>query len=125
MNLRKGDKVNVIHPPRSRSQEWTEVQYVLGNRVYRTGVVQTSALAGWSSFRADIAFDLLKEYAPEEGADETQLREYTQRLSSFIQQFPESTQASEARAELDRSMAALAELGTGAEKQREAGKANR
>ena len=125
MNLRKGDKVNVIHPPRSRSQEWTEVQYVLGNRVYRTGVIKTSDLTGWSSFRPDIAFDLLKEYAPEEDADETQLREYAQELSSFIQQFPDARQATEARAELDRSTAALGRLETATEKQREAGKTDR
>jgi eukaryotic-like serine/threonine-protein kinase len=105
--LKKGDPVNVIRPPRSRSQEWTEVQYVAGKTVSRAGAMHTADLDHWSSTKPDIALYLVEMYAPGPGAGDAELREYAQKLSTFLKQFSGTPQQAEARAELDKINAAL------------------
>jgi hypothetical protein len=107
VTLKKGDSVNVIRPPRSRSQEWTEVQYVAGPKVSPPGVIHTADLGGWSSTKPDIALGLVQIYAPGPDASEAQMRQYAASLSEFITKFSGTPQQADARAELDRINAAL------------------
>ena len=108
VTLKKGDPVNVIRPPHSRSQQWTEVQYVSGKTVSPAGAIHTADLDGWSSTRPDVALSLVEMYSPGPGAAEEDLRQYAGKLSAFLQQFGGTPQQAEARAELDKTNAALA-----------------
>ncbi len=110
VNLKKGDVVNVIRPPRSRTQEWTEVQFIAGTRTYPAGAMKTSDLTNWNSTKPDIALYLTEMYAPADGAGESELREYQQKLSAFLQRFQGVAEQSQAQAELDKTNAALARL---------------
>jgi hypothetical protein len=109
--LKKGDTVNVIRPPRSRSQEWTEVQFVTAKKVYPVGAMHTADLGSWSSPKPDVALYLLQLYAPADGASEAELRAYAQKLKDFIQHFSATPQKAAALVELDKTNAALAQLG--------------
>jgi uncharacterized protein YgiM (DUF1202 family) len=110
VTLKKGETVNVIRPPRSRSQEWTEVQYASGKTVTAAGAMHTADLTSWSSTKPDTALYFIQMYAPGPDAGETELRQYAQNLSSFIQHFSGTPQQAEAKAELDKVDAALARL---------------
>jgi eukaryotic-like serine/threonine-protein kinase len=110
VKLKKGDTVNVIRPPRSLSQEWTEVQYVAGNRVYAAGAIKTGDLGNWSSTKPETALYLVELYAPPEGAGESDLRQYAQRLGTWIQRYGNAPQRADAQAELNKTNAALANL---------------
>jgi len=112
VTLKKGDTVNVIRPPRSRSQEWTEVQYVAGKTPSAAGAIHTADLTNWSSSKPDIALYFIEMYAPGPGAGEAELRQYAQNLSAFIQHFSGSPQQNDAKAELDKTNAALAQFTT-------------
>ena len=83
VTLKKGDTVNVIRPPRSRSQEWTEVQYVAGKTVSPAGAMHTADLTNWSSAKPDIALYFIEMYAPGPDAGETELRQYAQNLRFY------------------------------------------
>jgi serine/threonine-protein kinase len=108
VSLKKGQRLNVLFPPRSKNQDWTAVQYIAGSRVYPAGAMRTSELTNWSSQRPDIALSLLEMYAPDELADETELRDYTEKLSVFMQRFPGTAQVAQAQADLNKTNAALA-----------------
>jgi hypothetical protein len=110
VTLKKGDSVNVIRPPRSRSQEWTEVQYVGGKSPTAAGAIHTTDLTNWSSSKPDVALYFIEMYAPGPGAGESELRSYAQNLSSYIQHFSGTPQQNDARAELDKTNAALQHL---------------
>jgi hypothetical protein len=110
VTLKKGDSVNVIRPPRSRSQEWTEVQYVAGKTTSAPGAMHTTDLTSWSSSKPDVALYFIQMYAPGPGAGEQELRQYAQNLSSFVQHFNGTPQQNEAKAELDRINATLGRL---------------
>jgi serine/threonine protein kinase len=109
--VKKGDQVNVIRPPRSRSQEWTEVQYMAGKKVFPSGYMHTADLANWNSTKPDVALALIQVFAPGDDASESDLRAYAQNLSGYMQHFGNSAQRADAQAELDRTNAALARLG--------------
>lgn len=100
--VHKGDHVNVLHPPRSNAQEWTEVQYVSGKRVYPSGAMKTANLGNWSSTKPDIALFLLQTFGPGDGAAEADLRHQLSRLNDFVQKFAGSPQEPEARVEIAR-----------------------
>jgi hypothetical protein len=108
--LKKGDIVNVIRPPRSRSQEWTEVQYVSSQNVSSSGAMHTTDLTNWTSAKPDVAFYFLEMYAPAPGAGESELRQYAQNLSAFIQHFTGAPQLNDAKTELTKTNAAIARL---------------
>jgi serine/threonine protein kinase len=108
--LKKGDIVNVIRPPRSRSQEWTEVQYVSPANVSSAGAMHTTDLTNWTSAKPDVAFYFLEMYAPGPGAGESELRQYAQNLTAFIQHFTGAPQINDAKAELDKTNAAIARV---------------
>jgi hypothetical protein len=108
VTLKKGDVVNVIRPPRSRSQEWTEVQYVAGKTPSAAGAMHTTDLTSWSSSKPDVALYFIEMYAPGPGAGDAELRQYAQNLSAFIQHFSGTPQQNDAKAELDKTNAALA-----------------
>jgi hypothetical protein len=110
VTLNKGDRVNVIRPPRSRSQEWTTVQYVGGKTPSVPGAMHTTDLTSWSSAKPDVALYFIEMYAPGPGASEAELRQYAQNLSAFIQHFSGTPQQNEAKVELDKTNAALASL---------------
>jgi hypothetical protein len=111
VTVKKGDQVNVIRPPRSRSQEWTEVQFVSGKKVFPSGAMHTADLANWTGAKPDVALALLQMFAPGDDASESDLRTYAQNLSGYMQHFGNSAQRADAQAELDRTNAALARLG--------------
>jgi len=115
VKLKKGDKVNVLRAPHSATQDWTQVQYIAPGRVYPAGVMNTADLGNWSSSDPDVALLLVEMYAPAEGAEETELRQYAQRLSAFIQiqRFAGTPQQARAQAELDKINASLQGLGAG------------
>jgi len=110
VTLKKGDTVNVIRPPRSRSQEWTEVQYAAGSKVSAAGAIHTTDLTNWSSAKPDVALYFIEMGAPGPGAGEAELRQYAQNLTAFIQHFNGTPQQSEAKAELDRTNATIRQL---------------
>ena len=112
VTLKKGDIVNVIRPPRSRSQEWTEVQYVSSQNVSSAGAMHTTDLTNWTSAKPDVAFYFLEMYAPAPSAGESELRQYAQNLTAFIQHFTGAAQINDAKAELDKTNAAIARLAT-------------
>jgi hypothetical protein len=47
-------------------------------------------------------------YAPDQWADETELRGYAEKLSVFVQRFPGTDQVAQAQADLNKTNAALA-----------------
>jgi serine/threonine protein kinase len=108
--LKKGDVVNVIHPPHSRSQDWTEVQYIAGNHVYPAGAAKTADLTNWNSTKPDVALLLIKAFAPQDGASEAELRDYSQKLTAFMLRFAGTPEQAQAQAELDKTAAALGRL---------------
>jgi hypothetical protein len=110
ITLKKGDTVNVIRPPHSRSQEWTEVQFVAGKTVSPPGAMHTADLGDWSSAKPDVALYFVQMYAPGPGAGEAEMRQYAQNLSAFIQHFSGSSQQNDAQAELDKTNAAIARM---------------
>ncbi|MGH9558921.1 MAG: protein kinase domain-containing protein [Bryobacteraceae bacterium] len=108
VTLKKGDTVNVIRPPRARTQEWTEVQYISGKRIYPSGAMKTADLDSWNSTKPDVALGLVEMYAPPEGAPAADLANYEQKLTEFLQRFPDSEQKAQAQADLDNLHAQLA-----------------
>ena len=113
VTLKKGDTVNVIRPPRSRNQEWTEVQYVAGKTASPAGAVHTADLTNWISTKPDVALSFIEMYAPGPDASETELRQYAQKVSGFMEHFSGTPQQAEAKAELDKTNAALARPAAG------------
>ena len=110
VNLKKGDAVNVIQPPRSLTQEWTAVQYINGKHIYPSGAVKTSALANWSSNKSEVAFQLVEMQAPPAGGGEAEWRAYQQKLSVFIDRFPGTPELAQAQIDLNQATAALRHL---------------
>jgi serine/threonine-protein kinase len=109
VTLRQGDTVNVIHPPQSKTQEWTEVQFV-GEKPLPAGRIHTADLTNWTSTQPVTALFLLELFAPPEGSNEAALRQYAQSLTAFLQRFAGTPQESDARTELDRVNNAIARL---------------
>jgi serine/threonine protein kinase len=107
VTVKKGVPINVIRPPRSRNQEWTEVQVVAGAHVYPAGAVRTAQLGNWTSPKSDIALFLIEMFAPPDGASDADLREYSQKLQIFLQTFGGTPEAAQARSDLDRTFQAL------------------
>ena len=101
VTLKRGDPVNVISAPRSRDQEWTEVQSVRG-KVYPPGAMRTSDLTNWSSTQPDTAWTLLLAFAPTAAASQSETQQYAARVSQYMQDFPNSPHRAEAQAELAR-----------------------
>src|SRR5579862_589377 len=107
VSLKQGDTVNVIRPPRSRTQDWTEVQVIVGSHVYPSGAIRTEQLGNWTSPKSDIALYLIEMFAPAEGASDNDLRDYSQKLQIFIQNFGGTPEAAQARSDLDKTFQAL------------------
>jgi tetratricopeptide (TPR) repeat protein len=84
VTLRKGEKVNVIRAPRSASQQWTEVQYVSGAKVYPSGVMRTAGLTNWHSSNPDVQLSLLETFGPGPGATEQELRAQINRYGELL-----------------------------------------
>src|SRR5579885_2538152 len=110
VNLKKGDTVNVLQPPRSLTQEWTAVQYIAGKKIYPAGAIRTSALTNWNSDKSDVALRLLEMQAPGAGAGEEEWRAYQQKLSAFIERFAGAPELAQAQADLNQAAGALANL---------------
>jgi hypothetical protein len=56
--VHKGDTLNVLRAPRSREQQWTEVQWVSSGRATPAVFARTSDLGNWSSSNEDLAREL-------------------------------------------------------------------
>src|SRR5579883_635543 len=110
VNLKKGDTVNVLQPPRSLTQEWTAVQYIAGKKIYPAGAIRTSALTNWNSDKSDVALRLLEMQAPGAGAGEEEWRAYQQKLTAFIERFAGAPELAQAQADLNQAAGALANL---------------
>ncbi|HLH38685.1 MAG TPA: protein kinase [Bryobacteraceae bacterium] len=110
VNLKKGDTVNVLQPPRSLTQEWTGVQYIDGKKIYPAGAIKTSALTNWNSNKSDVAIHLVEMQAPGAGAGEEEWRAYQQKLSAFIDRFAGAPELALAQADLNQAAGALAHL---------------
>jgi len=110
VNLKRGEVVKVIQPPRSLTQEWTEVQYSAGNHIYPAGAIKTSNLANWSSNKSDVAFQLVEMQAPGADAGEAEWRAYQQKLSAFVEHFPGAPELVQAQTDLNQATAALTRL---------------
>jgi tetratricopeptide (TPR) repeat protein len=108
--VRKGDKVNVIRAPRSRAQEWVEVQYVSGANVFSAGAMRTVNLTNWESTKPDVELSLLQIFGPGEGATETELRAQIARYSDFVTRIAGSAQEARARLDMARLNIQLARL---------------
>jgi hypothetical protein len=106
----RGAKVNILRAPRSRAQEWVEVQYASGGTVYPPGAMKTANLTNWFSPKPDVQYALLQAFAPADGAGEGELRQHLSRLNDFIARFPGSAQESAARLDFARLSIALARL---------------
>ncbi len=106
----RGARINILRAPRSRAQEWVEVQYASGGTVYPPGAMKTANLTNWSSPKPDVQYALLQAFAPAEGAGEAELRQHLSRLNDFIARFPSSAQESAARLDFARLSIALARL---------------
>lgn len=109
ITLKNGDRVNVIRTPASRAQEWTQVQYA-GRKVYPAGAMRTTDLGNWDSDRPDVAFYLLRTFAPSPGAGPTELEDHARKLSDFLQRFPNAPERTDAQADLVATNASLAKL---------------
>jgi hypothetical protein len=107
VTVKRGVTVNVIRPPHSRNQDWTEVQVIAAGHVYPAGVIRTSQLNNWASPKSDIAWSLIVAFAPPDGAPDSDLQDYAQKLRLFLQNFPGTPDAAQARGELDRVTQAL------------------
>lgn len=107
VSVKRGDTINVIRPPRSRNQDWTEVQVIAGNRVYPAGAIRTEQLGNWTSPKSDIALYLIEMFAPTAAASDNDLRDYSQKLQIFLQNFGGAPEATQARADLDRTFQTL------------------
>jgi hypothetical protein len=107
VSVKRGDSVNVIRPPRSRNQDWTEVQVIAGNHVYPAGAIRTEQLGNWTSPKSDIALYLIEMFAPSAGASDNDLRDYSQKLQIFLQNFGGTPEAAQARSDLDRTFQTL------------------
>jgi eukaryotic-like serine/threonine-protein kinase len=110
VNLKKGDAVNVIQPPRSITQEWTQVQYIAGKHIYPDGAIKTAALSNWSSGKSDVAFQLVEMQAPAADAGEADWRAYQQKLSAFLDRFPNAAERISAQTAVNQATAAIARL---------------
>lgn len=106
----RGAKVNILAPPRSRAQEWVQVQYLSGGTVYPPGAMKTANLTNWSSPKPDVQYALLQAFAPGDGAGEVELRQHLSRVNEFIARFPGSAQEPAARVDFARLSIALARL---------------
>lgn len=106
----RGARVNLLAAPRSRAQEWVQVQYISGGTVYPPGAMKTVNLANWSSPKPDVQYALLQTFAPASGAGESELRQHLSRLNDFIARFPGSAQEAAARVDFARLSIALARM---------------
>jgi serine/threonine-protein kinase len=104
----RGAKINIIRAPRSRTQEWVEVQYISGATVYPAGAMRTVNLVNWSSTKSDVGYSLLQAFAPADGAGEAELRQHLGKLNDFIARFPGSAEEANARIDSARLSIALA-----------------
>jgi hypothetical protein len=114
VSLKRGDSLNVIRPPRSRNQDWTEVQVVAGTHVYPAGAIRTAQLGNWNSAKSDIALYLIEMFAPPDGASDADLRDYSQKLQIFLQTFGGTPEAAQAQGDLDRTFQTLSHNTAGA-----------
>ncbi len=110
---KQGATVRLLRVPRSASQDWTEVQYIKGKRVYPHGFARTSELGKWTSDKPGPALELIKAFAPGAGASETEIEGQLDRLKGFLTRFSGSPQEAAAHLELARWNVALAKLATG------------
>jgi serine/threonine protein kinase len=104
----RGAKINIIRVPRSRAQEWVEVQYISGATVYPAGAMRAVNLVNWSSTKSDVDYALLQTFAPADGAGEAELRLQLRKLNDFIARFPGSAEEASARIDSARLSIALA-----------------
>ena len=110
VTVRKGDKVNVIRPPRSRAQEWVEVQYVSGAGAYPAGAMRTANLTNWQSAKPDVQLSLLETFGPGEGATEAELRAQLARYSDLTARIAGTPEEARARLDMARLNIQLARL---------------
>ena len=99
-SVRKGEQLNVVRVPESRSDDWVQVQYVSGGRAFPAGYVKLAELGNWESEESKTAMTILKVFGPEPSAPDAEIRRQIGRLSEFISRFAITPQGPQANFEM-------------------------
>jgi hypothetical protein len=107
-SLSNGVRLNVLHLPTSRDQEWISVQAVTP-KVLRPGYVRATELQDWRGRTGAATLALIRTLDPGDTASEEQIRARIQELENLKSLFGGEQAAKEARLEVARSRLDLAQ----------------
>ncbi len=110
VEARRGETLDVLRAPRSSTQEWVEVQYAPGGKVYPRGYAKMSDLGEWNSDKAPVALGLLRAFAPSAGASEAEIEQILAKLNAFVTRFAGAREEADAHLDIARWNVELARL---------------
>lgn len=111
VSLRQGDRVSILHLPRSRDPEWIEAQYLTPRKTYPAGFLNTRDLGQWSSDDPETAFVLIQRLGPADQAGEAEMLAQLDKWAAFLSRFGITPQGPLANFERAQLYVALARLG--------------